>query len=79
MKLCTLYVSVMGHLQLGLLEAWVQRDGPVGAILIQRYTGVNLMSGSAGLGFMPEPVGVCLEPVGGWSTGVSLEFGSTEA
>ena len=74
MKLCTLYVSVMGHLQLGLLEAWVQRDvlgfEPVGASLIQRYTGVNLMSGFAGLGFMPGPVGVCLEPVGGWFLGL---------
>lgn len=60
---------MLDHLQLGLLEAWVQRVGvgpePVGASLILRYTGVSLGSGSTGLGFVPGPVGVCLEPVCG--------------
>ena len=60
---------MLDHLQLGLLEAWVQRVGlgpePVGASLKLRYTGVSLGSGSTGLGFVPGPVGVCLEPVCG--------------
>lgn len=79
---------MMDYLQLGLLEAWVQRDGlgpePLGASLILRYTGVSLVSGSAGLGLVPGPVRVCFEPVAGCvggvlSTRAGLEPGSTGA